>query len=161
LNNGAVAARLEGHGAWVSALCELSSGFLASASADGSVRLWETDNGTELACFEGHDALITALCPLPDAGFASASVDRTVRLWRCAQSRPQGASDFKRRLRADARKDVLISNCDVAGIWQKPSSRAREMPSHSSFSAVVDAPGIDEGSSAYGNFEGGQQLSAS
>jgi len=161
LNNGTVAARLEGHGAWVSVLCELSSGFLASASADGTVRLWETHNGAELACFEGHDALITALCPLPNAGFVSASVDGTVRLWRCAQSRPLGASEFKRRLRAYARKDVLISPLQRRRRLAKAIVARSEMPFHSSFSAVVDAPSIDEGSSAYGNFEGSQQLSAS
>ncbi|WP_432824965.1 Hsp70 family protein [Dactylosporangium sp. CA-092794] len=59
-----------------------SAAVLASAGADGSVRLWETPTGTARATLEGHTDPVAAVAFNP-AGtlLASAGLDTTIRLW--------------------------------------------------------------------------------
>src|SRR5262249_8015881 len=73
------AARLEAGS--VTALAVLPDGRLASASGDGTIRLWDPKGGAETARLEGHTEYVTALAVLPDGRLASASGDRTIRLW--------------------------------------------------------------------------------
>jgi WD40 repeat protein len=56
---------------------------LASASEDGTVRLWESTTGQPVGKpFEGHTAGVSSVAFSPDGTrLASASEDRTVRLW--------------------------------------------------------------------------------
>lgn len=74
---------LAGHHAAVTALSFSPDGhLLASASADQTVRVWNTAGGVLLATFIGHGAAVTALSFSPDGRLlASASADQTVRLW--------------------------------------------------------------------------------
>jgi WD40 repeat protein len=78
---GAETTRLEGHSHWVSALCALPDGRLASGSGDNTIRLWDLTTGTEAARLEGHSGSVNALCALPEGRLASGSDDNTVRLW--------------------------------------------------------------------------------
>ncbi|MGQ4425231.1 hypothetical protein ACN6LL_007974, partial [Streptomyces violaceoruber] len=78
----------DGHSAPVRALCAVPAGdgfaLLASASDNGTVRLWDPAPGTQKHA-DGHSAPVRALCAVPAGdGFAllaSASDDGTVRLW--------------------------------------------------------------------------------
>jgi len=80
VNNGAETARLEG--GWVSALCALPDGRLASGSDDHTIRLWDVKTGAETARLEGHSGRVSALCALPDGRLASGSdYENTIRLW--------------------------------------------------------------------------------
>lgn len=55
---------------------------LASASHDGTVRIWQIDLQTELFTLEGHTGRVVAVAWSPDgAVVASGSHDGTVRLW--------------------------------------------------------------------------------
>ena len=70
---------------------------LASASGDGTVRLWDPATGAELATLTGHTGRVTAVAFSPDGRrLASASDDGTVRLW---DSKATGALSL---LRLDA-----------------------------------------------------------
>ena len=58
---------------------------LASASADGTVKLWNVATREEIATLEGHEDQVWSVVFSPDGRLlASASLDRTVKLWNVA-----------------------------------------------------------------------------
>jgi WD40 repeat protein len=68
--------------------------FLATASADNVIRLWDRATGEASLTLEGHAAAVTALSFLPDgARLASASADKTIRFWNLADGTPAGRLD--------------------------------------------------------------------
>jgi hypothetical protein len=85
LARGAETARLDGHSSWVTALCGLPDGRLASGSGDNTIRLWDLTHGAETARLDGHSDAVAALCVLPDGRLASGSHDNTIRLWDLAR----------------------------------------------------------------------------
>jgi len=55
---------------------------LASASNDGTVKIWDPDAGQETATLRGHEDRVNAVSWSPDGQrLASASWDRTIRIW--------------------------------------------------------------------------------
>ena len=57
---------------------------LASASGDGTVRIWDPETGQQHTTLKGHRSEVNDVCPLTVAGrelLASASYDATVRIW--------------------------------------------------------------------------------
>ena len=91
---------------------------LASASADGTVRLWRADSGAPLATLKGHAGVVNAVAFGRDGKLlASAGLDKTIRLWSLPAGRPvailQGESDGLRCLRLSPDGATL-----AAGDWQ-------------------------------------------
>jgi WD40 repeat protein len=79
-------AALQGHAGMVSALAFGPQGtLLASASWDGTVRLWDVGFRSERATLIGHADRVTSVAVSPDGSrVASGSWDHTVRLWDAA-----------------------------------------------------------------------------
>ncbi len=81
--DGRQTAILQGHKNDVMAMCLSPDGdFLASCSADLTVRLWDRRTGACLRTLHGHTDCVRSVCFSPDSSIvASGSEDKTVRLW--------------------------------------------------------------------------------
>jgi len=55
---------------------------LATATEDGTVRVWDPESGEELVVLRGHDAVVGSVAFSPDgARLASVAADGLVRVW--------------------------------------------------------------------------------
>ena len=84
-----VARNFSGHrgGIW-SVAVSLDGRRAASASMDGTARVWDIDTGREVQRFDGHHAEVRSVAFLPDGNrLLSAGMDRHLRLWDLATGR--------------------------------------------------------------------------
>jgi WD40 repeat protein len=73
---------LRAHEDAVQAVAWSSTGLIASASDDRTVRVWSAETGAAVATYAGHDDAIWDVAWSPDGTrLATASRDRTVRIW--------------------------------------------------------------------------------
>ena len=74
----------QGHSSRITSVAWSPNGkYLASASYDKSVQIWDATNGKNLATYRGHTGRVNAIAWSPDSSLlASASDDLTVRIWK-------------------------------------------------------------------------------
>ncbi|MBZ0303482.1 MAG: protein kinase, partial [Anaerolineae bacterium] len=63
------------------------SRYIATGSADRTIRIWDVDTGDVLAVLEGHTWDVNSVAFSPDGQLlASGSADGTVRLWQVGEA---------------------------------------------------------------------------
>jgi WD40 repeat protein/serine/threonine protein kinase len=74
---------LRGHASNIYSVCYNPDGTrLASASKDGTVKVWDATSGAPIATLRGHTHWVFSVCYSPDGTrLASASQDSTVKVW--------------------------------------------------------------------------------
>src|SRR6266487_2139886 len=79
-----------GHRNAISAIAWSPDGkYLASASFDKTVQVWEAATGKQLLTYRGHADTVTAVAWSPDGSLlASASYDKTVQVWKSLTGQP-------------------------------------------------------------------------
>ncbi|MEO0943126.1 MAG: WD40 repeat domain-containing protein, partial [Cyanobacteria bacterium J06642_12] len=108
--------RLESHRGWIRSVSFSPDGeTLASASDDGTVKLW-TAEGEELRTLEGHRGPVWSMSFSPDGEtLASASDDGTVKLWNLEGEELQtleGHRDWVRSVSFSPDGNILASGSD-------------------------------------------------
>jgi WD40 repeat protein len=136
---------LEGHSDGVLGVCAVLLGgrsLLASASEDGTVRLWDPATGQAEQVLEGHDDRVRAVCGVPmddEILLASGSEDGTVRLWDPAAGTERlvlnGHSDWVRGVCAVRVGGVTlvasVSDDRTLRLWDPETGRLERMlPGH-------------------------------
>jgi WD40 repeat protein len=69
------------HSAVVNALLQINTNQVATASNDGTIKVWNVDTSTLLYTFYGHSAAVQTLAILSDGLLASGSSDKTLIVW--------------------------------------------------------------------------------
>lgn len=113
--------------------------FLASASADGTARVWDASTGKSLRTLSGHSAGLSDVCWSPDGALlATASDDLTLRVWDAATGRLVHELSSHTHWVAccawSASGTMLASGAydESAVVWDAASGRAlRATPAHS------------------------------
>jgi WD40 repeat protein len=72
---------LTGHINYVNSVVVLPSGYLASASDDKTIIIWDVNANQRIRTLEGHSSSVRSLAVLANGYLASASDDQTIKIW--------------------------------------------------------------------------------
>ncbi len=116
---------LDGHSDWIMAVALSADGnWGATASKDGTARVWDTRSGQETACLKGHSKSVTAVAISADGGrIVTGGDDGTLRVWDRRTGRvsrvtrsPDGEGIARLALSADGRRLVMAGFASL-DVW--------------------------------------------
>lgn len=121
--------------------------WIASSSADGTIKIWDTVNGKHIRTLEGHLAGVSTIAWSSDSKtIASGSDDKTIRLWHTATGKPYpapllGHHNYVYSLAFSPKGNMLVSGSydEAVFLWDLRARRQmRSLPAHSDPVGGVD-----------------------
>ncbi|ORY65875.1 WD40-repeat-containing domain protein [Pseudomassariella vexata] len=122
--------------------------WIASASADGTIKLWEASTGRNLETLVGHMAGVSAVAWSPDSTtLASGSDDKAIRLWNRVTGKPAtkkplwGHHNYVYSLAFSPKGNILASGSydEAVFLWDVRAGRLmRSLPAHSDPVSGID-----------------------
>ena len=150
---------LRGHDGPVSQVRISPNGnFIASASADGTIKLWDAETGSHMDTLVGHMAGVSCLAWSPDSNtLASGSDDKAIRFWDRVTGRPKttarrsmmgqemaplrGHHNYIHCLAFSPKGNILASGSydEAVFLWDVRAGRLmRSLPAHSDPVSGID-----------------------
>ena len=121
--------------------------WIASASADATIKVWDAATGYHVHTMQGHLAGISTIAWSPDSNtIASGSDDKTIRLWNRRRGRPYptallGHHNYVYSLAFSPKGNMLVSGSfdEAIFLWDLRARRhMRSLPAHSDPVGGVD-----------------------
>jgi len=141
---------LKGHTSYVNYLLFSSDGqTLFSASADKTVRIWDSNKGTEIRTLKGHNSSVNYLTISPDGQHLfSASADRTIKIWDISTGKEIGSLNGHTSsvnyltISSDGQKLFSAGADKIIKIWDiSTGKQIHSLTGHSSFvNSLVISP---------------------
>ncbi|EDN98409.1 hypothetical protein SS1G_13267 [Sclerotinia sclerotiorum 1980 UF-70] len=121
--------------------------WIASCSADGTIKIWDAQTGKHLRTMEGHLAGVSTIAWSPDSNtIASGSDDKVIRLWDRATGKPYltpllGHHNYVYSVAFSPKGNVIASGSydEAVFLWDLRARRQmRSLPAHSDPVGAVD-----------------------